>query len=54
MKRSYDEFTLLLMLIGIAVLLFSSLIYFAEKEEENTLFRSIPSAFWYNNKAFYF
>jgi potassium voltage-gated channel Shab-related subfamily B protein 1 len=47
MKRSYDEFTLLLMLIGIAVLLFSSLIYFAEKEEETTLFRSIPDAFWY-------
>jgi potassium voltage-gated channel Shab-related subfamily B protein 1 len=46
MKKSYDEFTLLLMLMSIAVLLFSSLIYFAEKGEDSTLFRSIPDAFW--------
>lgn len=46
LHQSYKELGLLLMFLSIAVLLFSSLAYFAEKEEENTQFTSIPTTFW--------
>ena len=47
LKRSNKELGLLMMFLSIAVLLFSSLAYFAEKEENNTRFTSIPNTFWY-------
>ena len=47
LQQSYKELGLLLMFLSIAVLLFSSLAYFAEKEEPNTAFTSIPTTFWY-------
>lgn len=47
LQQSYKELGLLLMFLSIAVLLFSSLAYFAEKEETGTQFTSIPTTFWW-------
>ena len=47
LQRSNKELGLLMMFLSIAVLLFSSLAYFAEKEEPGTRFNSIPNTFWY-------
>lgn len=46
LKQSNKELGLLMMFLSIAVLLFSSLAYFAEKEEFETKFVSIPATFW--------
>ena len=48
LANSYKELGLLLMLIVIAGLLFSSMIYFIEVAEEDTEFYSIPNAFWWS------
>ena len=46
MQKSSHEFSILLMFISITILLFSSLVYFAEKDEIDTQFTSIPASFW--------
>ena len=46
-KRCYEELGLLVMLFVIGVLVFSTLVYYAEIDEENTNFTSIPSAMWW-------
>jgi len=46
LKMSINELGILFMFLGIAVLLFSSLAYFAEKDEKDTLYTSIPATFW--------
>ena len=47
LKNSYKELGLLVLFISIAGLLFSSLCYFIEREEEKTKYTSIPNAFYW-------
>ena len=47
LKNSWRELGLLLLLLSMGVLIFSSLVYFAEHEMEESPFLSIPAAFWW-------
>ncbi len=52
-RTSANEFSILFMFLALAVLLFSNLIYFAEKDVDNTGFTSIPATFWQVPFVFY-
>ncbi|XP_066918705.1 voltage-gated potassium channel KCNC1-like isoform X1 [Clytia hemisphaerica] len=48
LKASCRELCLLVFFLSIGVIIFSSLIYYAEKDVLNTKFTSIPTSFWWS------
>lgn len=46
-RHSYHEVGLLLLFLSVGISIFSALVYFAEKEEEETDLGTIPSGWWW-------
>ena len=47
MKTSYKELSLLLLFVGMGMLIFGTLAYFAEKDVADTKYTSIPESMWW-------
>ena len=47
LRKSLRELGLLIFFLAIGVIIFSSMVYYAENGDEETLFTSIPDAFWW-------
>lgn len=47
MQQSYQELGMLSLFLAISILMFSSLEYFAEKDENPENYSSIPATFWW-------